>query len=104
MPILKRMHPVAADVRVAHFCENFWGSQFLELPENVHIKTILEKAKRGLQITGKTRQKVAELLDSLLHTTDYQRIILLMEALNIIASCKELSTFHPLALNMTCRR
>ena len=45
-----------------------------------------------MQITGKTRQKVAELLDSLLHTTDNHRIILLMEALNIIASCKELET------------
>src|SRR5687767_1915324 len=83
---------VSADVRVAHFCENFWGSQFLQLPENIHIRTILDKAKRGLQITGKTRQKVAELLDSLLHTTDNQRIILLMEALNIIAGCKQLTT------------
>ena len=83
--------PVAADVRVAHFCEDFWGSQFLQLPENVHIRTILDKAKRGLQITGRTRQKVAELLDSLLHTTDNQRIILLMEALNEIALCKHLT-------------
>jgi AraC-like DNA-binding protein len=83
--------PVAADVRVAHFCEDFWGSQFLQLPENVHIRTILDKAKRGLQITGKTRQKVAELLDSLLHTSNNHRIILLMEALNIIADCKHLT-------------
>jgi len=88
--------PVAADVRVAHFCENFWGSQFLQLPENVHIKTVLDKAKRGLQITGKPRQKVAELLDALLHTSDTLRIILLMEALNIIANCKELTTLSSL--------
>ena len=54
-----------ADVRVAHFCENFWGSQFLQLPENIPIKSLLDKAKRGLQITGKTRQKVAELLEAL---------------------------------------
>src|SRR6476661_4490191 len=71
--------PVAADVRVAHFCENFWGSQFLQLPENVHIKSILDKAKRGLQINGKSRQKIAELLDALLHSSDTLRIILLME-------------------------
>ena len=83
---------LSADVRVAHFCEDFWGSQFLQLPENVHIRSILDKAKRGLQITGKTRQKVAEVLDSLLHTTDNHRIILLIEALNIIASCKQPET------------
>ncbi len=80
----------STDVRVAHFCENFWGNQFLQLPENTHIRTLLEKAKRGLQITGNTRQRVAEVLDSLLHTSDNYRIILLMEALNIIASCKNL--------------
>ena len=80
-----------SDVRVAHFCENFWGNQFLELPENVHIKSLLEKGKRGIQITGKTRQNVAELLETLLHTDDNHRIIYLMEALNTIAECKQLA-------------
>jgi AraC-like DNA-binding protein len=84
--------PVTADVRVAHFCQDFWGSQFLELPENTHIKTILDKAKRGLQVTGKTREKVAGLLDSLLQATDNQRIILLIEALNMITNCDQLET------------
>ncbi|HEV8271073.1 MAG TPA: AraC family transcriptional regulator [Chitinophagaceae bacterium] len=83
---------VTADVRVAHFCQDFWGSQFLELPENTHIKTILDKAKRGLQVTGKTREKVAGLLDSLLQATDNQRIILLIEALNMITNCDQLET------------
>ncbi len=81
-----------ADVRVAHFCENFWGSQFLQLPENVHIRGLLDKAKRGLQITGKTREKVAELLEALLQTDNNYRIILLMEALNLITECKQLET------------
>ena len=35
------------DVRVAHFCKNFWGQDFLDLPENQAIKIIFEKAKRG---------------------------------------------------------
>jgi AraC-like DNA-binding protein len=80
-----------ADVRVAHFHESFWGSQFLDLPENINIKTALEKAKRGLQITGKTRQQVAEIMDRLLHADGSGRIILLIEALDIIANCKQLS-------------
>lgn len=81
-----------ADIRVAHFCENFWGDQFLQLPENLNIKSALEKGKRGLQITGKTRTKVAEIMDLLLHADGSQRIILLIEALNIIADCKQLLT------------
>jgi AraC-like DNA-binding protein len=79
-----------ADVRVAHFSEDFWGMKFLELPENLHIKTILEKGKRGLQITGKTKLAVAEILQKLLSAEGPQRVMLLMEALYTIADCKQL--------------
>ncbi|HMK26041.1 MAG TPA: AraC family transcriptional regulator [Chitinophagaceae bacterium] len=81
-----------ADVRVVHFCEDFWGNNFLDLPENVGIKSVLEKAKRGLQITGKTKQGVAEILEELLNTEGTQRIILLIKALLIICGCKQLET------------
>lgn len=68
-----------ADVRVAHFCENFWGNEFLDLPENVTIKSILEKSKRGLQINGKVRLRVAELLEKLLEADGSTRIVYLIE-------------------------
>jgi len=77
------------DIRVCHFCENFWGEQFLQLPENIKIKNVLEKAKRGLQITGKTRTVVADFLDVLLHTEGPHRIMLLTQALTAIAECEE---------------
>ena len=57
---------------------------------------MLDKAKRGLQINGKPRQKIAELLDALLHSSDTLRIILLMEALTIIANSEELTTLSSL--------
>ena len=76
-----------ADVRVAHFNEQFWGQHFLDLPENNNIRTVLEKAKRGLQIGGEAQQKVASLLKQLIHAEGTQRIILLMEALSAIADC-----------------
>lgn len=77
-----------ADVRVSHFNENFWGQHFLELPENTNIKILLEKAKRGLQITGKTKHIVADMLEKILTAEGTQRLILLLEALNAIANCK----------------
>lgn len=83
---------VSADVRVSHFNENFWGAQFLSLPENNHIKVLLEKARRGLQVTGKTRQQVAEILERLLTAEGSDRIILLIEALSAIALCKQPQT------------
>jgi AraC-like DNA-binding protein len=82
--------PKLTDVRVCHFCDNFWGEQYLQLPENIRIKTVLEKAKRGLEITGRTRQVVAEFLELLLRTEGPHRIVLLTEALTAIAECKEL--------------
>jgi AraC-like DNA-binding protein len=83
---------VTADVRVAHFCEDFWGNGFLDLPENSVLRSILDKAKRGLQITGKTRLKVAETLEELLDADGPQRIILLIQALSTISRCKQLET------------
>src|SRR6478672_203946 len=70
---------ITADVRVSHFNENFWGDQFLQLPENANLKSVLEKAKRGLQITGKSKQQVADLMVQLLDSEGPQRIILLIE-------------------------
>lgn len=78
------------DIRVAHFCENFWGREFLDLPENQTIRTILQKSKRGIQVHGKTRDKVAQLLEKMLNANGTQRIVLLMEALISIADSPEI--------------
>lgn len=81
-----------ADVRVSHFHEQFWGHSFLDLPENALIKGVLEKSKRGVQVSGRTGQIVAALLEDLLKAEGSRRIILLIEALFTIASCTQLET------------
>ncbi|MEI6950104.1 AraC family transcriptional regulator [Paraflavisolibacter sp. H34] len=79
-----------ADIRVAHFHENFWGEKFLDLPENLPLRTVLEKSKRGILIPGASGEKVARLLEALLKAEGPQRIMLLLEALTTIADCKDL--------------
>ena len=79
------------DIRVVHFSENFLGEEFLQLPENNNIRAVFDKAKRGLQIQGKERQKIAEILEQLLFVEGTQRIILMIEALAIISSGKQFS-------------
>ncbi|WP_158994628.1 AraC family transcriptional regulator [Mucilaginibacter sp. L196] len=81
----------SADVRVAHFCENFWGDQFLQLPENRMLKTVLEKARRGIIVNGKTKIVVAEIMEKMLNSNGSEKIILLMEALNAIAACNQVT-------------
>src|SRR5450631_2124637 len=75
------------DVRVVHFSGNFWGDHFLQLPENIHLKIVLDRAQRGLQVEGAACRKVAELLERLLEAEGMQRILLLMEALHVISGC-----------------
>jgi AraC-like DNA-binding protein len=80
-----RDNKAEVDIRVAHFCENFWGNDFLQLPENKNIKTVLEKARRGIQITGKVKKQIAQIMERLLAAEGAKRILLLMEVLNTIA-------------------
>jgi AraC-like DNA-binding protein len=82
------------DVRVAHFGENFWGGPFLDLPENVQLKGLLERAGRGLQVEGGARSKIAGLLERLLEAEGMPRLLLLLEALHVLAASDQL---HPLA-------
>jgi AraC-like DNA-binding protein len=81
--------PATADIRVAHFSENFWGNSFLLLPENVNIKSILEKGRRGLYIPGETGVAIAEILNQLLEADGCLRVILLLKALSLITNCKD---------------
>ncbi len=82
------------DVRVAHFCENFWGGCFLDLPENIQLKTLLDKARRGLQVEGEARDRIGSLLERLLESEGMARMILLMEAMHELAVSDQL---EPLA-------
>jgi AraC-like DNA-binding protein len=85
-----------ADIRVAHFSENFWGDNFLSLPENVNIKAILEKGRRGLYIRGETGVTLSEILQQLLEADGCLRLILLLKALSLIANSKEVTTLSSL--------
>jgi AraC-like DNA-binding protein len=74
------------NVFVTHFCDYFWGKEFLTIPENLPLKNILETAKRGIQITGKTKEYIGHLLEEMLHTTGSRKVLLLLEALDTIAN------------------
>jgi AraC-like DNA-binding protein len=81
----KNESQIQADVIVAHFREDFWGGEFLNLPENKAIRSVFEKAKRGISIQGETREMIAGLLEQMLHTEGSRRLMLLVEALTLIS-------------------
>jgi len=93
--------PRSPDIRVAHFTENFWCREFLELPENHAVKWIIEKSKRGLQITGGTKEEIAGLLEKMLTAQGTRRILLLMEALTVIAGSEDVIVLSSIGFQQT---
>ncbi|PWN70484.1 AraC family transcriptional regulator [Chryseobacterium phosphatilyticum] len=77
------------EVFVVHFDENFCGNDFLKLPENQELKKMLILSSRGLQIKGKTREKLTQLLPEVINTTGTVKIIKLLEALSYISTSAE---------------
>jgi AraC-like DNA-binding protein len=78
-----------ADVSVVHFNEDFWGSTFLNLPENLSIRGILDKAKQGIELTGGDKLQVGKLIESIVTAEGPKKIMLLMEALMRIGGSKQ---------------
>lgn len=72
-----------------HFKRDFWGSDFLDLPEMKQIKDLLEKSKRGIRVTGRTQQAIAPKMEAALKAGDSARIVLLIDMLATIAASKE---------------
>jgi AraC-like DNA-binding protein len=83
-------HKKQANVYVAQFSEHFWGERFLQLSENTIIRTLLEKAKRGIALSKDIRGTVSKTLSKLLVTEGPERIIMLLEILSITANVKNM--------------
>jgi YesN/AraC family two-component response regulator len=81
-----------AKATVAHFKPDFWGQDFLELPENRKVKELLIKARKGISIKGTTKKTVIKLLHDMQKAEESMRIILLLQALYAIASSRNYKT------------
>jgi len=77
---------------VIQFRDDFWGKDFLQLPESRHIKHLLEISYQGLKITGDCKQQLAPFIEELEFAEGFERIILLCECLQMIMHSKEYET------------
>ena len=71
---------------VIYFRENFLGNDFLHKNEMYRIKQLFLKAQRGMEIVGNTSAKAQELMMSLLKAEDFDRILTLLNLLNLLAN------------------
>jgi AraC-like DNA-binding protein len=82
--------------------EDFWGREFLDLPELRSIKGLFETSMLGLKMQGQTRQHLVPMIKQLELATGFERVLLLGECLRVIAESKEfvkLSTQEIKSLN-----
>ena len=73
---------------VVHFKKDFWGAEFIELPETRIIRQLLELSASGIRVTGQCRQKLQSMIPNLEFCTGFSSIIELCKCLQVI------STFH----------
>lgn len=88
----KRTHELFTSAVVTQFRENFWGADFLEMPEVREIKELFGVSVQGLQLHGETRLLLGEMIPELEVLSGFRRIIKLCECLQLIAERKEFIT------------
>ncbi|WP_273211765.1 AraC family transcriptional regulator [Runella zeae] len=74
---------------VVHFRANFWGDTFLALPENQAIVELLQRAQQGIRFSGSSKEDVIALLQMLTDDTVKNRLIPLLQALDMLARCTD---------------
>ena len=75
----------AVEAIVLRFTEDFLGREFLARPEMAGVVKLLHKARRGIEVHGKTRREVTERLQALPQATGLNRVIALLGVLDVLA-------------------
>jgi AraC-like DNA-binding protein len=88
------------DVIVVHFADDFWGKTFLNLPENIHLRALFERARLGLKVSGPSEAALPEILLKMLESDGPGRLPLLLESLSMLAGTDHSSQISPQVFNL----
>lgn len=75
---------------VIYFSSDFMGSRFFRKEEMADIAQLLEKANRGLEVVGKTRDGIREMMKTMLHQKGFDGVISLLHILHILSASTDL--------------
>ncbi|RDY57672.1 AraC family transcriptional regulator [Flagellimonas nanhaiensis] len=73
---------------------DFLGSDFFNIPEMKNIQKLFEVAKGGIAFSGKTKRKVGEKMEILEYQTDFQRLLSILNILNLLATSDEIKVLN----------
>lgn len=98
----KSTEEMVASAVVVQFTEDFWGKDFMELPECRQLKKLFDISQKGLRVKDSVKIKLKPMIEQLEHTAGFQRILQLCNCLIVIAdktSYERLSTQDILQFN-----
>lgn len=84
--------PEHVEAIIVQFLPHFLGREFLELPESHDIINLFEKAKGGLIVRGRTKEKVADMLEGFVTSRGFGKIVSFLNILKALAESDELDT------------
>jgi AraC-like DNA-binding protein len=90
----KRHKDLITSAVVIQFREDFWGKDFMTLPESKEIQQLFQVSMQGLKIEGQSKLLLQPLIRDLESASGFSRIIKLCDCLQIIARSQE---FIPLS-------
>lgn len=85
--------PIGSQSIVAYFNKGLFSSEFYNLRESNKINALLQRAGRGIKVTGQTRDTIAAKMEALVEKKDFEKILGLMEILHILSISNELEYF-----------
>ena len=75
---------------VTRFLDTFLGGEFLKKPEMESVRELFRRAARGLHVTGRTRDAVADLMHRMTSAKGLGRVLELLAILELLANSREL--------------
>ncbi len=85
----KKDSPLRAKSIVVYFNKDVFGKAFYDLREAQQVIDFIKRSERGIQINGKTQKLIADKLEILITTNDFEKIILLFQILHILAQSSD---------------
>lgn len=83
---------LTTEAMVIHFLPDCLGKSILNLPEAYLIPKLFEKAKAGMVIHGRAKDKLVDLMRTAVDATNLDRIIILLSILKTLAETDEFTT------------
>jgi len=90
---------LSAKVVLFHFIKDFAGKEFFELPEMKAAKSLIERARHGVQVYGSKIKEIGPKIVDIINKSGWERIISLIAILNEMG---EVDEFNLLASDGFC--